>query len=250
MPNSEGMTDSPATRGLSTPTGTRRWSHAPRPIPRVHRSSRPTSPLRPQQHASRGIGVQDLRPLRGRSSGSILDPDALPDAAPSRRRTARRKINKQERGLTGPSPSGMTCGSAFTIRLEMLKVGPEHAVVGLGPATLQLECGYRSAHALARSTIRSAAAPRATGPPCSPAQRCPASWVRRLSRRRLSASRSRGSSGRGAMSSSAWAGQANAKQTVRPCADHHSPATAGSAGQWSGPVVPRWIMPPQPAAMT
>src|SRR4051794_31090632 len=41
--------------------------------------------------------------------------------------------------------------------------------------------GWRSAHALARSTSRSPAAPRARGPSSSPAHHRPASWVRRLS---------------------------------------------------------------------
>jgi hypothetical protein len=32
------------------------------------------------QHAPRGVGVQDLRPLRGRPSGPILDLDTYPGA--------------------------------------------------------------------------------------------------------------------------------------------------------------------------
>ena len=47
------------------------------------------------------------------------------------------------------------------------------------------------------------------GPSCSPAQRCPASWVRRLSRRQLRMSRSHGSNSRAraAMRSPLWQGR-------------------------------------------
>jgi hypothetical protein len=38
---------------------------------------------------------------------AILDSDAYLDAPTSRRRTATRKINYNNRGLTGPAPSGM-----------------------------------------------------------------------------------------------------------------------------------------------
>jgi hypothetical protein len=42
---------------------------------------------------------------------AIPDSAAYLDAPTSRRRTAKRKINYNDRGLTGPAPSGMTCGN-------------------------------------------------------------------------------------------------------------------------------------------
>jgi hypothetical protein len=56
--------------------------------------------------------VPDLRPLRGRPFGPLLDPDAYPDAPTGRRRTTRRKIKTKNRGLTGPARSGMTSVTA------------------------------------------------------------------------------------------------------------------------------------------
>ena len=62
--------------------------------------------LRLEQHAPRGIGVKDLRPLRGRAlTGPILDPDALLDAAQKQAENEQEKINDKNRGLTGPAPA-------------------------------------------------------------------------------------------------------------------------------------------------
>lgn len=57
--------------------------------------------------AAHGVGVQDLRPLRGRASGPILDPDtALPHAHSPAKKI---KIVVSTYLLTSPAPSGMTC---------------------------------------------------------------------------------------------------------------------------------------------
>jgi hypothetical protein len=76
------MTDSPHA-GPVHQAGTRRWSthrYPPEPISR----SRPRTFFPVFQHAPRGVDVQDLRPLRGRPYGPILDPDAYPGAPNSR----------------------------------------------------------------------------------------------------------------------------------------------------------------------
>ena len=101
------MTDSPPTRGLSTNRVTGSGART-RPLPRAQGAPRQLL-LRLEQHAPRGVVVQDLRPLRGRPCGPILDPDAYLGALTNRQRTTRRKIHYQRRRLTGPTPSGMTC---------------------------------------------------------------------------------------------------------------------------------------------
>jgi hypothetical protein len=103
------MTDSP-TGGLST-----NWATGPgartRPPTPAQKGALDNFFLRLEQRAPRGVDVQDLRPLRGRPCGPILDLDAYPGALTSRRRTAREKITYSNTGLTDPAPSGMTCGS-------------------------------------------------------------------------------------------------------------------------------------------
>ena len=95
------MTDSPHLRGLST-TG------APALETHPTRTPTPTEPhrlhfLRLEQHAPRGIGVKDLRPLRGRAlPGPILDPDALLDAAHKQAENEQEKINDKNRGVDRP----------------------------------------------------------------------------------------------------------------------------------------------------
>jgi hypothetical protein len=64
--------------------------------------------LRCPQRAPRGVGVKDLRPLRGRPFGPIPDPDALLDAAQQHPESAQGKDQQHKPGLTGPAPSGMT----------------------------------------------------------------------------------------------------------------------------------------------
>ncbi len=56
--------------------------------------------LRVFQHAPGGVDVQDLRPLRGRPSGPIPDPDAYPDV-PHRPPT---KIKNTENEVDRPRP--------------------------------------------------------------------------------------------------------------------------------------------------
>lgn len=57
----------------------------------------------------RGAGVQDLRPLRGRASGPILDPDtAMPHARNPAKEIKRTVCTTL---LTSPAPSEMTCSS-------------------------------------------------------------------------------------------------------------------------------------------
>ena len=68
--------------------------------------------LRPEQRAPIGDGVKDLRPLTRAPCRALLDPAAYLDAAKNRRRTPKEKINYKNEGLTGPAPSGMTCGNA------------------------------------------------------------------------------------------------------------------------------------------
>ena len=52
------------------------------------------------QHAPRGVDVQDLRPLRGRPCGPILDPDAYPGAPNSRTK----KVKNEKHGVDRPRP--------------------------------------------------------------------------------------------------------------------------------------------------
>jgi hypothetical protein len=89
------MTDSPT--GLST-AGAPALEHAPDHDHPEHHGAAPTRLLRPEQRAPSGAGIKDLRPLRGRPFGPILDPDASSRRAQSRRRTERRKITEQEAG--------------------------------------------------------------------------------------------------------------------------------------------------------
>ena len=108
----------------------------------------------------------------------------------------------------------------------------------------------RCAHASARSTSRSAAAPRASGPSRSPAHRRPDSSVRRWSRRRFqrvavsSQQRSRGDE----LLAVLLRRQTPATRCGR--AAYHSPATTGSRPQCVGPSTPRNTIPPHPAAIT
>ena len=95
-------------RGACPPTGPPALEHAPDP-PAPDQGSARQLLLRLEQRAPRGVDVQDLRPLRGRPCGPILDLDAYPGAPTSRRRTAREKITYSNTGLTDPAPSGMTC---------------------------------------------------------------------------------------------------------------------------------------------
>jgi hypothetical protein len=64
--------------------------------------------LRREQHAPHGVGVKDLRPLRGWANGPIFDPDALTRRTQNLPEKPKRKITTPTRGLTGPDPSGMT----------------------------------------------------------------------------------------------------------------------------------------------
>ncbi|MDT7717056.1 MAG: hypothetical protein QOH09_3048 [Pseudonocardiales bacterium] len=60
--------------------------------PSIENNPEPTDlPLRPEQHAPPGVDVKDLRPLRGRPSGPIPDPDA------STRRAQRQAERSQKR---------------------------------------------------------------------------------------------------------------------------------------------------------
>jgi hypothetical protein len=76
--------------------------------------TRPPGAARPprspplEQHAPPGVGIKDLRPLRGRPCGPILDPDASARRAQNRRRDLEERSGATNRGLTGPAPSGMT----------------------------------------------------------------------------------------------------------------------------------------------
>ena len=86
------MTDSPdRLLGLSHQPGHRRWSTHPQRHRREHQE--PTDPrfLRSQQRAPSGVGVKDLRPLRGRPSGPILDPDASAQRAQEQAENRQRK---------------------------------------------------------------------------------------------------------------------------------------------------------------
>jgi hypothetical protein len=70
----------------------------------------PNNSLRTQQRAPPGVGVKDLRPLRGRPYGPIPDPNAS-STRPNEAENSQQKINYKNRRLTGPAPSGMTCGN-------------------------------------------------------------------------------------------------------------------------------------------
>jgi hypothetical protein len=79
--------------GLSTKPEPRHWST--HPTPHTEQPEPPEQRSSVFQHAPRGVDVQDLRPLRGRPFGPILDPDAYPGAPKHRTK----KI--KERGTRG-----------------------------------------------------------------------------------------------------------------------------------------------------
>ena len=90
------MTDSPH-RGLST-AGDPALEHAHDPLPE-NNTEPPHLSLRPEQRAPRGVGVKDLRPLRGRPFGPILDPNASARRAPKQaEETQKRKIKNNNGG--------------------------------------------------------------------------------------------------------------------------------------------------------
>ena len=101
------MTDSPLTGPVHQP-GRRHWSTHPTSNHRTDRSRTDTNLLRPQQRAPPGVGVKDLRPLRGRPCGSIPDPDASPRRAHKQAENLQEKDQHKNYRLTGPAPSGMT----------------------------------------------------------------------------------------------------------------------------------------------
>ncbi|HEX2297714.1 MAG TPA: hypothetical protein VHH34_04215, partial [Pseudonocardiaceae bacterium] len=69
------MTDSP--NRACPPPGHRHWSMHLTPITRpVEPRDHPPPFSAREQRAPPGVGVKDLRPLRGRPCGPILDPDA------------------------------------------------------------------------------------------------------------------------------------------------------------------------------
>jgi hypothetical protein len=109
------MTDSP-TRGLST-AGAPALEHAPNHDHPNITEPHPTRLLRPEQRAPSGVGVKDLRPLRGRPFGPILDPDASSRRAHKQAENRKKKDHRARRGLTGPAPSGMTAGYVAATRL-------------------------------------------------------------------------------------------------------------------------------------
>jgi hypothetical protein len=79
----------------------------PPTTPKPRTGARPPF-LRCEQHAPRGVGIKDLRPLtRSAHRARSLTPTPYPDAPNSSRRTAKRKIRNNRRDLTGPAPSGM-----------------------------------------------------------------------------------------------------------------------------------------------
>jgi hypothetical protein len=90
------MTDSP--KRACPPAGEPALEHAPDHdhlnFPEL---PNPPSP-RPEQRAPRGVGVKDLRPLRGRPSGPILDPNASTRRAQEQPEKRNRKINDQTGG--------------------------------------------------------------------------------------------------------------------------------------------------------
>jgi hypothetical protein len=92
------MTDSPH-RGLSTKPEPGTGARTPRPLQADHiGAATRSSPA--FQHAPRGVDVQDLRPLRGRPCGPILDPDAYPGAPNSQTK----RVKNEEHGVDRPRP--------------------------------------------------------------------------------------------------------------------------------------------------
>ena len=94
------MTDSPP-RGLSTSRDTGTGARTRPPAPE-HRGAAPQPLLRPEQRAPSGVGVKDLRPLRGRPFGPILDPDASPRRAHKQAKNHKKKISTTELGVDRP----------------------------------------------------------------------------------------------------------------------------------------------------
>jgi hypothetical protein len=79
--------------------GRRHWSTHPTSNHRTDRSRTDTNPLRLEQRAPPGVGVKDLRPLRGRPSGPIPDPpDASLRRAHKQAENLRRKIHNKKYG--------------------------------------------------------------------------------------------------------------------------------------------------------
>jgi len=66
------------------------------------RGATPQPLLRPEQRAPSGVGVKDLRPLRGRPSGPIIDPDASPRRAHKQAENHKEKISSTELGVDRP----------------------------------------------------------------------------------------------------------------------------------------------------
>jgi hypothetical protein len=99
------MTDSP-TKACPHP-GKPDWSTHPttQDNPEEHP---PHSFLRREQHAPNDVGVKDLRPLRGRPTGPILDPDALTRRAQNLTEKTKERSASPRGPLTGPTPTGMT----------------------------------------------------------------------------------------------------------------------------------------------
>ena len=59
--------------------------------------------LRTEQRAPFGVGVKDLRPLRGRPCGPIPDPNAS-STRPKKAENSHQKINYKNRGVDRPRP--------------------------------------------------------------------------------------------------------------------------------------------------
>jgi len=83
-PRSGGRDDRQPAGGPCPPSpNPRRWSTHPDPADRTVGATRAAF-LSVFQHAPRGVDLHDLRPLRGRPFGPILDPDAYPGAPNNR----------------------------------------------------------------------------------------------------------------------------------------------------------------------
>src|SRR4051812_23582600 len=106
----EGMTGS---RYPGLPSGTEpgTWTPCGKPAtsnPTHRRSHADTDPDRLTEHASPDAGVK-ATPLRGRPSGPRLDPDAATTRPTPGGHGKERGQPARPHGLTGPTPSGMTC---------------------------------------------------------------------------------------------------------------------------------------------
>ena len=135
-PRGEGMTDSPHAGPVHQP-GTPALEHAPDPPTTEHHGAAPTTlfsalnSVRRAASASRTSGRYAVGP-----AGRSLTPTPTPARPTSRRRTARRKINDQEQGLTGPAPSGMTCITPY-ITVPFVIRHPRQEGVGMVVAELR-----------------------------------------------------------------------------------------------------------------